>query len=126
MRFDRPLQPGARGGHGPIRYDVSTYEPGKHVAFRFTAPKGFIGQHWFEVLPQGKSATVLRHTLEMNLTGLALLTWPLVFRPLHDALVEDALTKAQVALGEPPTRVRWSAWVHGLRLVLTRGGRRRR
>jgi hypothetical protein len=60
----------------------------------------------------------------MKLTGIALLSWPLVFRPRHDALVEDALTKAQVALGEQPTRVRWSAWVRLLRGLLThRGGR---
>ena len=124
IRFDRPLQPGARGGHGPVRYAVVTYELGQRVSFQFTAPEGFIGQHWFEVLPQGESGTVLRHTIDMKLTGIALLSWPLVFRPRHDALVEDALTKAQVALGEQPTRVRWSAWVCLLRGLLThRGGR---
>ncbi len=124
IRFDRPLQPGALGGHGPIRYAVARYDPGQRISFQFTAPRGFIGRHWFEVLAHGESGTVLRHTIEMKLTGLALLSWPLVFRPLHDALVEDALTKAQVALGEQPTRVRWSAWVHLLRgLLARRGGR---
>ena len=124
MRFDRPLQPGALGGHGPIRYSVASYEPGQRVTFQFTAPRGFLGLHWFEVLPQGESGTLLRHTIEMNVTGSALLSWLLVFRPLHDALVEDALTKAQVALDEQPKRVRWSAWVCLLRRLLTPRGRR--
>lgn len=124
MRFDRPLQPGALGGHGPIRYFVASYEPGQRVTFQFTAPRGFLGFHWFEVLPQGESGTLLRHTIEMNVTGSALLSWLLVFRPLHDALVEDALTKAQAALDEQPNRVRWSAWVCLLRRLLAPRGRR--
>ena len=41
MKFDQPLQPGAKGGHGPIRYFVKSYEPGKNVYFEFTAPAGF-------------------------------------------------------------------------------------
>ena len=45
MRFDRPLAVGARGGHGPIRYDVAAYAPGRSVRFRFTGPKGFNGFH---------------------------------------------------------------------------------
>lgn len=38
----------------------------------------------------------------------------------HDALVEDALTRAQVALGVASTPVPWSAWVRLLRRVLTK------
>lgn len=126
MRFDRPIQPGAIGGHGPIRYTVTSYEPRRRVTFQFTAPRGFVGQHWFEVLPEGEAGALLRHTIDMKLTGSALLSWPLVFRPLHDALVEDALAKAQVAFGEQPRRVRWSAWVRLLRYVLTRRSARKR
>lgn len=33
MRFDRPLAPGASGGHGPIRYTVEVYEPGRSIRF---------------------------------------------------------------------------------------------
>jgi hypothetical protein len=29
MRFDRPLGVGARGGHGPVRYAVGAYVPGR-------------------------------------------------------------------------------------------------
>ena len=49
MKLDRPLGPGARGGHGPIRYFVEGYEAGRSVRFRFTAPPGFDGWHGFEV-----------------------------------------------------------------------------
>jgi hypothetical protein len=38
-------------------------------------------------------------------------------------LLQDALTKAQLALGEQPTPVRWSAWVRLLRRLLIRRGR---
>jgi hypothetical protein len=120
MRLDAPLGLGATGGHGPIRYSVVAYEPGKKVAFEFMAPRGFIGKHWFEVLDHGASGAVLRHTIKMSLVGSALLTWPLVFRPLHDALVQDALTNAQVALGEQPTPLTWSPWVRLLRRLVSR------
>jgi len=49
MRLDRPLQVGAVGGHGPIRYRVEWYEPGRAVLFRFTGMRGFHGSHGFEV-----------------------------------------------------------------------------
>jgi hypothetical protein len=125
LRLDRPLGPGATGGHGPIRYSVIAYEPGKKVTFEFISPNGFIGTHWFEVLGHGASGTLLRHTIDMSLEGVALLTWPVAIRPLHDALVEDALTKAQVALGEQPDPVPWSPWVRLLRRVAGRRSKRR-
>lgn len=123
MRFDRPLGVGATGGHGPIRYVVVAYEPGQKVTFEFQSPKGFVGKHWFEVLSDGPSGSILRHTIDMSLAGAALLLWPLAIRPLHDALVEDALTNAQAALGEPQTPVPWSAWVRLLRAA-ARGQKR--
>ncbi len=43
MKFDKPLSVNAAGGHGPIRYYVEKYEPGKLVQFHFTGPKGFDG-----------------------------------------------------------------------------------
>ena len=124
MRFDRPLQPGAVGGHGPIRYTVEAHQPGQSVVFKFTGPSGFHGNHRFDVLAQG-SGTLLRHNLEMRATGAALVTWPMVFRPLHDALVEDALSKAQAQLGEQPLAVPWSPWVRFLRKVLAPTQRQR-
>jgi hypothetical protein len=123
MRLDKPLGLGATGGHGPIRYAVVAYEPGKKVTFEFISPRGFVGKHWFEVVAHGASGTVLRHTIEMSLVGSALLSWPLVIHPLHDALVEDALTNAQIALGEQPTPLTWSPWVRLLRRVVGRRGK---
>ena len=122
MAFDRPLGVGAVGGHGPIRYFVESYEPGRAVRFRFTGPRGFDGFHAFDLSPNGPS-TVLSHTLEMTTRGAANLTWPLVFRPLHDALIEDAFDCAETALGQPPASPRrWMPWVRFLRRCLSRGG----
>ena len=121
MRFDRPLGVGAMGGHGPIRYVVVEFRHGERVKFRFSAPRGFNGFHWFEVAAKGETAAVLRHTLEMEAQGPALLSWPLVFRWLHDACVEDALSLAQVSLGIEPTVHPWSAWVRMLRWIFSGG-----
>ena len=122
MRFDRPLQVGASGGHDPIRYVVDSYEAGHRVRFRFTAPRGFTGYHGFEIEPTDSGEVILRHELRMTTHGSARITWPLIFGPLHDALIEDALTRAQEELGLPALRRPWSRWVRVLRRVL---GRRR-
>lgn len=121
MAFDRPLQVGAVGGHGPIRYIVEEYSPQQSIRFRFTGPKGFDGTHGFEILELESETVILRHTLEMITSGLALLSWPIVFRPLHDALIEDSLAKAQASLDHPVTVRRWSPWVKFLRWVMSRG-----
>ncbi|MGH9943460.1 MAG: SRPBCC family protein [Pyrinomonadaceae bacterium] len=99
IRFDRPLMLGAKGGHGPIRYFVEAYTPGRSIRFRFTAPRGFDGTHSFEVEEVRAGVVRLRHTLRMNVRGPARLSWPLAFRWLHDALIEDALDRAEAQLG---------------------------
>jgi hypothetical protein len=126
MRFKGSLEVGARGGHGPIRYTVEGYAPGQSITFRFTGPRGFDGTHGFSIEPRG-SGTLLRHTIDMKLHGSARLSWPLIFRPLHDALLEDALAKAQgeMAPGRPGPG-NWSPYVRLLRWVLARRGRRDR
>ncbi|HYE76988.1 MAG TPA: SRPBCC family protein, partial [bacterium] len=78
MRFDRPLQVEATGGHGPIRYFVEAYEPGWRVQFHFTGPEGFLGFHAFVVQEIAPGRTRLRHVLEMETVGPAVRTWPLV------------------------------------------------
>lgn len=120
MRLDRPLGVGARGGHGPIRYEVVGYEPGRRVKFRFTAPRGFNGEHWFEVESVDGDHSRIRHVLEMRASGGALVSWPVLFRPLHDALIEDALDMAERAMGAEPSARRWSTWVKTLRWLLGR------
>jgi hypothetical protein len=124
MAFDKPLRIGARGGHGPIRYLVEEYDPGRRVVFRFTHPVGFIGTHGFWLEPMGKGCE-LRHTIDMRVSGSALLTWPLVFRPLHDALLEDALDKVEADLSDREWLGRgWSPWVRVLRRLLARRRRK--
>lgn len=118
LRLDRSLQVGASGGHGPIRYEVQEHVPGTRVRLRFTAPRGFDGWHAFEVLDATRCHCVLEHRIEMRLRGWARLSWPLVYGPLHDALIEDVLSAAQDALGEPPRPVPWSPYVRLLRRAL--------
>ncbi|MBW1784236.1 MAG: SRPBCC family protein [Deltaproteobacteria bacterium] len=122
MKFDRPLGVGAKGGHGPIRYVVEAYKPGQSIKFRFTRPKGFNGCHQFDVVKSAHQQSVLlRHTIEMELKGSALLIWPLVIRPLHDALLEDALSTAQTSLGMTPRMRPWSLWVKIIRWIMSGG-----
>ena len=119
MRFDRPLQAGAAGGHGPIGYTVELYRPGHELRCRFTAPRGIDGVHSFVVSAGPRPGTsVLEHALLAETSGWARLTWPLVFRPLHDALIEDALAKAiRTVGGLAPSRSAWTPWVRLIRWV---------
>lgn len=120
MTFDAPLAIGVAGGHGPIRYFVEAYTPGKSITFRFTGPKGFIGSHGYEVAGT-PDAPVLKHMLSMHTEGPARFSWPLVFRPMHDALIEDSLSVAQASLGLTPQVRPWSVWVKMLRWLFSGG-----
>lgn len=121
MEFDRPLQVGAVGGHGPIRYFVEAYAPGRSVSFRFTGPMGFDGRHGYEVVGVAARRCVLRHTLDMRAHGPARVTWPAFYRPLHDALLEDSMAQAQASLGQTPLIRKWSLWVRLLRWIASKG-----
>lgn len=121
MKFDRTLQIGAEGGHGPIRYFVKEYEPGRLITFRFTSPKGFDGFHGYEVIAVPGQSVVLRHTLRMTARFPATVTWPVIFRPLHNALMEDSLATAQASLGHHPQMSPWSPWVRFLRWAMSGG-----
>ncbi|MFD7324316.1 SRPBCC family protein [Streptomyces sp. NPDC059875] len=126
LTLDRPLTVGAVGGHGPVRYTVAAYVPGKWVRFRFDAPRGFHGFHEFAVLPVDAELTALRHTLAMTARGPARIGWPLLWRPLHDALIEDSLDRAETACAGRATRpARWSPYVRLLHGLIGRAGRRR-
>jgi hypothetical protein len=126
MRLDRGLQVGATGGHGPIRYVVDRYQPGRTIAFRFTAPQGLHGEHRFEVLANVDGSR-LRHVLEGHTTGPMRLLWPLLYRPLHDALIQDSLDRAEHAVTgrtqQPPRQ--WSLRVRALRWIIAVGLLRR-
>lgn len=125
MRFDRGLAVGAVGGHGPIRYTVDAYEPGRSIRFRFTGPRGFNGHHGYEIEEIGLGQARIRHVLEMKTSGRAVLAWPLVYRFLHDALMEDSLDRAQAYCGDVPGARKWPLWVRLLRWALGRARGRR-
>jgi hypothetical protein len=120
MRFDRPLSVGADGGHGPVRYAVVDYEPGQRIRFKFSGPRGFNGWHELQLQPEGDGA-LLRHVIQIDAEGPALLTWPLAIRWLHDACLEDAFATAEVSLGLALTVVPWSPWVKFLRWAMFAG-----
>lgn len=121
MALDRPLGVGAAGGHGSVRYVVEAYAPGRSIRFGFTGPRGFDGHHRLEIVNITEQHCVLRHTIDMTTRGAALFMWPLVFRALHDALLEDALAVAQASLGQTPLVRPWSVWVKVLRWLVSRG-----
>jgi hypothetical protein len=114
IEFDRPLGVGARGGHGPIRYTVTAYEPGRRIAFDFEPGSGLRGHHALEVEPAGIDGARMRHVLDVEVTGIYRLLRP-IFLAMHDALVEDLLDGAELAATgrlEKPAR-----WPRGLRLA---------
>lgn len=117
MKFDKPLQVGAGGGHGPIRYFVKSYNPGRCVFFEFTAPSGFKGFHGYSVDYNESGELILKHLLEMKTSGTAVLSWPFVFAPLHNALIEDSFDKAERSLGLKSTGPMWNLWVRILRWI---------
>ncbi|MFP3987011.1 SRPBCC family protein [Streptomyces sp. E11-3] len=121
MRLDRELSPGARGGHGPVRYTVSAYAPQQWVRFTFSGPRGLHGFHEYTVHPVDEERTVLRHTLTLRPRGPARLAWPLFYRACHDAVLEDSLDRAEHALtGTVARPSRWSPYVRLLRRLAAR------
>lgn len=95
-----------------MRYVVEEVSPDR-LRCRFTAPAGVHGYH--ELTIDGGALT---HVLEASLRGRARLTWPLFFRPLHDALLEGLLDRAELAVtGRVARPVRWSPYVRLLRAL---------
>lgn len=123
MEFDKPLGEGAKGGHGPVRYHVSEYFPGKRVIFQFDNEgiiAGIDGRHVFEIIPR-RDHVVLRHIVDAACTFREWVSWHLIVGPLHDALLEDALDRAEAKLeGNPQKPARWSIWVRFIRYMMAR------
>jgi hypothetical protein len=125
MRLDGPVAPGAAGGHGPIRYRVEAWEPGRLVRFRFQRMRNVDGWHAFEILDATAQHCVLEHRMEATITGLMALKWFFFIRPLHDACLEDMLSQAQASLGDAPRAVPRPAAVRLLLWWMMRGTRQR-
>jgi hypothetical protein len=118
MRFDRPLAVGAIGGHGPIRYRIEAYVPGVWIRFRFTAPRGFDGFHEYTVRETPEGHVTMQHLFATRLRGSARLSWPLFYRPMHDALIEDSIDLAEQAGAETRQPIRrWTCQVRLLRAL---------
>jgi hypothetical protein len=116
LRLNEPIGAGASGGHGPIRYFVEAYDPNAGITFRFTGPDGINGTHNFNFEELSPGRVRLRHTMSIRLSGLARLSWPLFFRWLHDALLEDLLDRAEIATGNAELVPRhWPLRVRALR-----------
>lgn len=119
MRLNKGLVVGSKGGHGPIGYTIHQYQPGELIEFEFTKPQGFNGFHRFEIEPLSENQTSVKHIIDINTTGLGLLSWPLAIRWLHDALIEDAFDKIENQFLSEPKRTEWNLWVKMLRTILT-------
>ena len=123
MALDGPLEVGARGGHGPVRYRVSEYVPGRRVEFLFDESgltAGLDGRHVFEVVGRRRSM-LLRHVVDARCGLKDWLKWHLLVGPMHDALLEDALDLAEKGLiGEVKKPARWSLRARLLRRMAAR------
>ncbi|MCR9145135.1 MAG: SRPBCC family protein [bacterium] len=124
IRLDASKAEHGRGGHGPIRYRVTEHRPGEKTIFEFEdagLSRGLEGRHYFELVQHDAEEFTARHVIEARLSGAALLFWPLVIRPLHDALVEDALDNFERATTESVAREnRYSPYVKLLRAAIVR------
>jgi hypothetical protein len=109
-------------GIGMLRHRLIAHEPGTARRYEVTGPAGFTGWHGWEV--QGNGATILRHVVEAECRGWARLLWPAVIRPIHDALHEDVLDRAEQTVGGSPPRRLWSRYVRLLRWAIRRASRR--
>lgn len=114
MVLDRPLAVGARGGHATIRYAVIEHDPGRRVRFAFRPGRGLDGWHEF-TLTDAQDGCVLRHELRVRPSARMRQLVDCVIAPLHDALLEDLLDRAELlATGRLRRRARWSPWVRML------------
>lgn len=114
MQLDRPLQAGAIGGHGPIRYRVSICEPTQRLRFEFM--RGSMGFHEVTLRNEGTHC-LLTHTINTRPTLKFFIAWHLSIRFMHDALIEDLFDKLQAQFEPLPQRSRWNIYVKLLRRV---------
>jgi hypothetical protein len=115
--LDNGLTPGSRGGHAPIHYYVSEYEPGNRLRFVFEPETGIDGYHEIVLTEEGPTRTRLTHTLAADVGGRMIWLWPLVIRWMHEALIHDLFDNAERAATGRLSRgpARWSPWVRLLR-----------
>ncbi|MFJ6000910.1 hypothetical protein [Arthrobacter sp. NPDC092385] len=119
IELDAGLRVGSKGGHGPIKYSVVEYEPGRRIRLEFSPGLGIRGYHEFLLEPVGDVRCSVTHTLQGPLSGRMRLLWPLMIRWVHKALIQDLFDNLERGstgrlLNGP---ARWSPWVRFLRRI---------
>jgi Protein of unknown function (DUF3995) len=116
LELDGPLAEGMTSRQGifkltQIRQRVEEYVPGRRVVFRFAPGLGLSGTHRLEVEPLGERRSRLVHSLDCDVEAKLLPVYPMLIRQ-HDALVEDVLDRAELAVtGRVANPARWPASV---------------
>jgi hypothetical protein len=116
LELDGPLASGTESRQGLfeltlMRQRVEEYEPGRRVVFRFAPGLGLAGTHRLEVERLGPDRARLVHTLDCRVALRMLPVYPILIRQ-HDALVEDLLDRAELAVtGGVAAPARWPASV---------------
>lgn len=96
--LDHGPVPGSRGGHGPIRYHVSSVDPGRAVRFDFDMPDL---EGWHELSVQEIGEDRLRWTHELVVRKPSAYVRHAIV-PLHDALLEDLMDRAELLGRDAP------------------------
>ena len=117
MKLDKGLQVGSKGGHGPIKYFITDYQPDNSITFQFDL-KGFDGFHKFEIVETELNKTQLTHIIDLTTSGSATLKWALAIRFLHDAYIEDAFDKVENHFTIEKKKSEWTLWVKVLRKIM--------
>lgn len=118
IKFINGLKIASQGGHGPIRYEITHYNPEGHIEFKFQRPHGFNGIHKFEIFELNSTTTEVKHTISMTTSGTGTLKWLLAISWLHNALIEDLLDKVENQLMLSNLKSEWNLWVKMLRWLL--------
>ena len=120
MVLDSGLTVGAAGGHGPVKYRVAEYVPGRRAAFQ----GGVDGRHYFEVVPR-EGHVIIRHDLEGDCDLGMWLKWTFLVKPLHNNLIEDGFNKVESRFrGTAVKPPHWGPYVRFLRWMIRRAARK--
>ena len=117
MKLDKGLQVGSKGGHGPIKYFLTEYQPEKSITFQFDLA-GFNGFHRFTLTELAPNKTEFSHVINMITTGSATFKWGIAIRWLHDAFIEDAFDNVENHFIKDKKSGKWNLWVKTLRRVM--------
>jgi len=111
LKLGGSLAVGTPARHGPIRYVVEAYEPGRRLIFRLAPGVGLAGIHGFEIEPLGPRRTRLTHVIRAHV-GFDRLLWWAVIRRYHDVVIEDLLAQADRAASGRAVHDRpWPLWL---------------